>query len=107
MRESVVAAGSHIKALRPVDLQKTIGASPSLSPTDDSSSNSPRKVAEKTVFHGLPLILQEQNTTEEGNIMDYNYLKCPHIGCGRTRKPKDAAQLASFLQRNTGEGLIS
>jgi|GEM_PF-1646028 len=58
-------------------------------------------------IHGLPLVLQEKKTAEEGNVMDYYYLKCPHIGCGQTRKLKDAAQLASFLQRNTGEGIIS
>lgn len=58
-------------------------------------------------IHGLPLILQEKQTAEEGNILDYYYLKCPHIGCGQTRKLKDAAQLASFLTRVTGEGIIS
>ncbi|CAK6701123.1 hypothetical protein VB734_08230 [Synechococcus sp. BA-124 BA4] len=57
--------------------------------------------------HGLPLILQEKQTAEEGNILDYYYLKCPHIGCGQTRKLKDAAQLASFLTRVTGEGILS
>ncbi len=56
--------------------------------------------------HGLPLILQEKKSAEEGNILDYYYLKCPHIGCGQTRKLKNAAQLASFLTRVTGEGII-
>jgi len=58
-------------------------------------------------IHGLPLVLQEKQTAEEGNILDYYYLKCPHIGCGQTRKLKDAAQLASFLNRVTGEGILS
>ena len=58
-------------------------------------------------IHGLPLVLQEKQTAEEGNILDYYYLKCPHIGCGQTRKLKDAAQLASFLTRVTGEGILS
>ncbi len=58
-------------------------------------------------IHGLPLVLQEKQTAEEGNILDYYYLKCPHIGCGQTRKLKDAAQLASFLTRITGEGILS
>lgn len=57
-------------------------------------------------IHGLPLVLQEKQTAEEGNILDYYYLKCPHIGCGQTRKLKDAAQLASFLKRVTGEGIL-
>ena len=58
-------------------------------------------------IHGLPLVLQEKQTAEEGNILDYYYLKCPHIGCRQTRKLKDAAQLASFLTRITGEGILS
>ncbi len=58
-------------------------------------------------IHGLPLVLQEKQTAEEGNILDYYYLKCPHIGCGQKRKLKDAAQLASFLTRVTGEGILS
>lgn len=58
-------------------------------------------------IHGLPLVLQEKQTAEEGNILDYYYLKCPHIGCGQTRKLKDAAQLASFLKRVTGEGILT
>ena len=58
-------------------------------------------------IHGLPLVLQEKQTAEEGNILDYYYLKCPHIGCGQIRKLKDAAQLASFLTRVTGEGILS
>jgi ssDNA-binding Zn-finger/Zn-ribbon topoisomerase 1 len=57
-------------------------------------------------IHGLPLVLQEKQTAEEGNILDYYYLKCPHIGCCQTRKLKDAAQLASFLKRVTGEGIL-
>ena len=57
-------------------------------------------------IHGLPLVLQEKQTAEEGNILDYYYLKCPHIGCGQIRKLKDAAQLASFLTRVTGEGSL-
>jgi hypothetical protein len=28
-------------------------------------------------IHGLPLVLQEKQTAEEGNILDYYYLKCP------------------------------
>jgi len=58
-------------------------------------------------LHGLPLVLQEKQTAEEGNILDYYYLKCPHLGCRQIRKLKDAAQLASFLTRVTGEGLLS
>ncbi|WP_162176503.1 hypothetical protein [Synechococcus sp. KORDI-100] len=58
-------------------------------------------------IHGLPLVLQEKQTAEEGNVLDYYYLRCPHIGCGQTRKLKDAAQLASFLTRITGEGILS
>jgi len=59
------------------------------------------------LVHGLPLVLNVKQTAEEGNILDYYYLKCPHIGCGQTRKLKDAAQLASFLNRNTGEGILA
>ena len=58
-------------------------------------------------IHGLPLVLQEKQTAEEGNILDYYYLKCPHLGCSQLRKLKDAAQLASFLTRVTGEGILS
>ena len=58
-------------------------------------------------IHGLPLILQLKQTADEGNILDYYYLKCPHIGCGQTRKLKDAAQLASFLTRVTGKGILT
>lgn len=57
-------------------------------------------------IHGLPLVLQEKQTAEEGNVLDYYYLCCPHIGCRQIRKLKDAAQLASFLSRNTGEGIL-
>lgn len=57
-------------------------------------------------IHGLPLVLQEKQTAEEGNVLDYYYLCCPHIGCRQTRKLKDPAQLASFLTRNTGEGIL-
>lgn len=58
-------------------------------------------------IHGLPMILLEKQSAEEGNILDYYYLKCPHIGCGQIRKLKDAAQLASFLTRVTGKGILS
>lgn len=57
-------------------------------------------------IHALPLILQEKKSAEQGNILDAYYLKCPHLVCGQTRKLKDAAQLASFLTRTTGEGIL-
>ncbi|WP_157871854.1 hypothetical protein [Gloeothece verrucosa] len=39
--------------------------------------------------------------------LDMYYLACPHPGCGQTVKLKSAAQLAAFLRRKEGRGIVN
>ncbi|MBJ7901225.1 MAG: hypothetical protein GC158_15185 [Cyanobacteria bacterium RI_101] len=55
--------------------------------------------------HHIPMILDMKNNPV-GGLLDAYYLKCPHPSCGQKVKLKSPAQLAAFLKRREGRGLL-
>lgn len=54
--------------------------------------------------HLVPRILKEKR--ENTGALDMFYLGCPHPGCGQTVKLKSPAQLAAYLSRKEGRGIL-
>jgi hypothetical protein len=55
--------------------------------------------------HHLPMVLHEK-TTHDGVALDMYHLRCPHLACEQFRKLKSPAQLAAFLRRREGKGIL-
>lgn len=56
-------------------------------------------------IHHVPMVLREK-LKHSGVALDMFYLGCPHFSCGQTVKLKSAAQLAAFLHRKEGRGIL-
>lgn len=56
-------------------------------------------------IHYIPMILCEKKN-HNGSVLDMYHLKCPNHSCGQTIKLKSAAQLAAFLRRKEGKGIL-
>lgn len=55
--------------------------------------------------HYLAMTLREKRENN-GTLTDMYYLKCPHQGCSQTVKLKSVAQIAAYLRRQEGQGLL-
>jgi hypothetical protein len=55
--------------------------------------------------HYVPMILREK-LNHQGVVLDMYYLRCPHPGCPQLVKLKSHAQLAAFLRRREGRGIL-
>lgn len=56
-------------------------------------------------IHHVPMTLRERRE-HSGAALDMFFLGCPHPGCQQTVKLKSAAQLAAYLQRKEGRGIL-
>ena len=56
-------------------------------------------------IHHVPMVLREKKE-HLGVALDIYFLGCPHPSCGQTIKLKSAAQLAAFLRRKEGQGIV-
>jgi hypothetical protein len=56
-------------------------------------------------IHHVPMILREKRD-HSGVALDMFFLACPHIGCQQIVKLKSPAQLAAYLKRREGRGII-
>jgi hypothetical protein len=57
-------------------------------------------------IHHVPMVLREKKQ-HSGVALDMFFLACPHYNCGQMVKLKSPAQLAAFLRRREGKGIIS
>ncbi|WYL96482.1 MAG: hypothetical protein HEQ35_24145 [Gloeotrichia echinulata IR180] len=55
--------------------------------------------------HHVPMILREK-LNHSGVALDMFFLACPHIGCQQIVKLKSPAQLAAYLKRREGRGIL-
>ncbi|MBD2356915.1 hypothetical protein H6G41_20180 [Tolypothrix sp. FACHB-123] len=55
--------------------------------------------------HHIPMILREK-FNHSGVALDMFFLACPHTGCQQIVKLKSPAQLAAYLKRREGRGII-
>lgn len=55
--------------------------------------------------HHLPMILREK-LNHSGVALDMFFLRCPHTGCQQIVKLKSPAQLAAYLKRREGRGIL-
>jgi hypothetical protein len=56
-------------------------------------------------MHHLPMVLREKRD-HQGFALDMFHLRCPHFECHQTQKLKSPAQLAAFLHRKEGRGIL-
>lgn len=56
--------------------------------------------------HFIPMILREKNGGADGPLLDRYHLRCAHFQCSQTTKLKSFAQLASYLRRKDGTGIL-
>lgn len=56
-------------------------------------------------IHHIPMILREKRE-HSGAALDMFFLGCPHPDCQQKVKLKSAAQLAAYLQRKEGRGIL-
>lgn len=56
--------------------------------------------------HFVPMILREKSNGADGPLLDRYNLRCAHFQCTQTTKLKSFAQLASYLRRKDGAGII-
>jgi hypothetical protein len=56
-------------------------------------------------IHHVPMILREKRD-HSGVALDMFFLACPHIGCQQIVKLKSPAQLAAYLHRKEGRGIL-
>ncbi|BAZ41125.1 hypothetical protein NIES4101_70870 [Calothrix sp. NIES-4101] len=56
-------------------------------------------------IHHVPMTLREKRD-HSGVALDIFFLACPHIGCQQIVKLKSPAQLAAYLKRREGRGII-
>ncbi|BAZ03620.1 hypothetical protein [Calothrix sp. NIES-3974] len=56
-------------------------------------------------IHNVPMILREKRN-HSGVALDMFFLACPHFGCQQIVKLKSPAQLAAYLRRREGRGIL-
>ena len=56
--------------------------------------------------HLIPLVLREKSGGASGPLLDRYHLRCSHFQCGQTTKLKSFAQLAAYLKRKEGHGIL-
>jgi hypothetical protein len=56
--------------------------------------------------HLTPMRLREKRGPDDMPLLDKYHLRCTHKGCSQTTKLKSWAQLAAYLQRAEGKGII-
>ncbi|MGQ7848559.1 hypothetical protein ACUNV4_28945 [Granulosicoccus sp. 3-233] len=57
-------------------------------------------------IHFVPMYLREKRGGESLPMLDRYHLACTHKGCGQIAKLKSYPQLAAFLRRKEGQGII-
>lgn len=57
-------------------------------------------------IHHIPMVLREKKE-HGGAALDMFFLACPHYNCSQMVKLKSAPQLAAFLRRREGQGIIA
>lgn len=56
--------------------------------------------------HLTAMILKEKRGPSDMPLLDKYYLRCSHAGCSQTTKLKSWAQLAAYLNRKEGRGIL-
>ena len=56
--------------------------------------------------HIVPMLLREKNNGQYGLLLDRYHLRCAHFQCTQTTKLKSFAQLAAYLKRKDGVGIL-
>lgn len=56
--------------------------------------------------HLVPMILKEKANSSGGPLLDRYHLRCPHFQCSQTTKLKSYPQLAAYLRRQEGSGIL-
>ena len=56
--------------------------------------------------HSVPMMLREKQEGTRLPLLERYHLRCPHFRCTQTEKLKSVPQLAAFLRRKEGIGII-
>lgn len=56
--------------------------------------------------HATPMVLREKHGPDDLPLLDRYHLRCPQHPCSQTTKLKSYPQLASFLRRKEGVGIL-
>lgn len=56
--------------------------------------------------HFAPMILREKNGAADCPLLDRYHLRCAHFQCSQTTKLKSFPQLAAYLRRQEGTGIL-
>lgn len=56
--------------------------------------------------HASPMVLREKNGPDDMPLLDKYHLRCAQFPCSQTTKLKSFPQLASFLRRKEGGGIL-
>ena len=57
-------------------------------------------------IHASPMVLREKHGPDDLPLLDKYHLRCPQHPCSQTTKLKSYPQLASFLRRKEGAGIL-
>lgn len=57
-------------------------------------------------IHAAPMVLREKHGPDDMPLLDKYHLRCPQPSCSQTTKLKSFPQLASFLRRKEGTGIL-
>jgi len=56
--------------------------------------------------HASPMVLREKNGPDDMPLLDKYHLRCAQFSCSQTTKLKSFPQLAAFLRRKEGTGIL-
>jgi hypothetical protein len=57
-------------------------------------------------IHASPMVLREKNGPDDMPLLDKYHLRCTQFSCSQTTKLKSFPQLAAFLRRKEGSGIL-